>query len=770
LKVNSQNQILIISFIFIVLFSLLFNNTRIDYKDDYKKTQKELAGIIEITNIHKLNIVLKSLRGLNQLDKSKFITLKKSLFIDENQVHLDIKKLHDKSIDQLYHKITGSQNLSKEESFKRYTLLLKRLDQKRFDVADTSYLLFEEDREIYFLMSIAVLSIPDTIENIGKIRGLGVGILSSKEEEEEDKFLLQSNTQVFLNRIDEIKFILSKLSPNDAAALNILIDTIMTDFYDINRIVKNIVKSTSNISPQDYFLQTTKLINNINNLFLASKNILNTKLQQRESSLQYKLYFIRTAYIIVLFLIILATYTNYIKTYKSIQLEKKIKANQDFISKLRDEYANTLSLKQLCELSLNQIINYFKAVNGSLYLFDKDNEKLYLGSTYAIKKNDLEQTLDMHENIISENILEKQLKIIDIEKELDLGNVRINASKLVTIPILEFEKSIGTMQLVFGKKFNDIDLSFLRDVVSLMASYIFKAQKDNESLQYLKVITKNILISKTDLNGDIIDVTDEFCRLSEYSKEELIGQNHRIIKHKETPKETFIALWQTISKGQTWKGEIKNSKKNGDYYWIHTVISPDLDINGNIIGFTSLNTDITDKKKIEQIAITDGLTSLYNRRHFDYLFPKQIEISKRSKDLLAFALIDIDHFKQYNDSYGHQEGDTTLKLVAKCLKNSLKRPDDYTFRLGGEEFGMLYRIQNEEDGLTLVEQFRQNVLNLKIKHSGNSASKYVTISAGLFIIDIENIISIDGIYKKTDEALYRAKQNGRNQIKKALIV
>jgi len=536
---NSQKQILIISSIFIVLFSLLFNNTRLDYKDGYKTTEMELAGIIEITNIHKLNIVLKSLRGLNQLDESKLMSLKKNLFIDENQVLIDIEKLHDKSIEQLYHKISDSQNLSKEESYKHYTSLLKLLDQKRFDMADTSYLLFEADRETYFLMNIAVLNIPDTIENIGKIRALGVGILSSKKEEE-DKFLLQTNIQVFLNRIDEIKFILSKLSPDNAVRLNILIDAIMTDFYDINQIVNHIVKNTSKITPQDYFLKNTKLINNINNLFLASKNILNAKLQQREDNLQNKLYFINTMYIVVLLLIIIATYKTYSKTYKMIQLEKQKKANRNFISVLRDEYTKDLSLKQICEHSLNHIINYFTAINGSLYLFDKDNEKLYLGSTYGIKKNTLEQTLDLHENIISENILEKQLKIMELEKELDLGNIKIKAAKLVTIPILEFEKSIGTVQLVFDKKFNKVDLSFLQDVVSLMASYIFKAQKDNESLQYLKLITKNVLISKTDLDGNIIDVTEELCRLSEYSREELIDQNHRIIQHEDTNKKQIV--------------------------------------------------------------------------------------------------------------------------------------------------------------------------------------------------------------------------------------
>jgi len=227
-----------------------------------------------------------------------------------------------------------------------------------------------------------------------------------------------------------------------------------------------------------------------------------------------------------------------------------------------------------------------------------------------------------------------------------------------------------------------------------MGTYINKAQKDEESLKYMKLIDKNVLISKTDLDGNMIEVSDYFCKLSKYSKDELIGENHRILKHEDMENDFFKNLWDTIIEGKIWKGDIKNKTKDGGFYWADTTISPDCDINGNIIGYTVIRNDITDKKLIEEISITDGLTSLYNRRHFDNVFEQQIKQSKRDKNLLAFLIIDIDHFKQYNDTYGHQEGDKTLQLVAKALSETLKRPNDYTFRLGGEEFGLLYHIED----------------------------------------------------------------------------
>ena len=462
--------------------------------------------------------------------------------------------------------------------------------------------------------------------------------------------------------------------------------------------------------------------------------------------------------------VLFAIYVNHRNNAKKDE-ELTKKQNQDiFISKLQDDYIKEETLKQVCDSSLQHIIDQFKAINGSLYLYNEDNEKLYLGATYAIEYNTLEHTLNMHENVISENIAEKKINTRDIVQDINLGNIRTKTTKLVTIPIMEFEKSIGTMQLLFDDKFNDVDMEFLQKVISLMATYINKALHDDESSRYLKLIDKNVLISQTDLDGNIIEISEELCNLSKYTKDELIGRNHNIFRDEEMPLKIYKDMWETITQGITWRGELKNRTKDGEFYWVDSTISPDKDINGNIIGYTAIRTNITDKKKIEEIAITDGLTSLYNRRHFDNIFAQQIKINKRTKSKLAFLIIDIDYFKQYNDTYGHQDGDTALKLVATALKQTLKRPDDYTFRLGGEEFGLLYHITNEDDGESIADLARQNVENLKIEHSANSASKYVTISAGLYIIKSDNNKSDDAIYKMSDEALYVAKQSGRNQI------
>ncbi len=181
----------------------------------------------------------------------------------------------------------------------------------------------------------------------------------------------------------------------------------------------------------------------------------------------------------------------------------------------------------------------------------------------------------------------------------------------------------------------------------------------------------------------------------------------------------------------------------------------------NLIFYNKNNAFI---KQIELLSVTDAMTTLFNRRYFDNIFKKQQRIQQRAKKNLIFIMMDIDHFKQYNDTYGHQAGDDALIAVATSLKDTLRRPDDLVFRLGGEEFGVLCNSMNEKEAYDFAEKLRKNIQNLKIEHKGNSASNFVTISMGLVIIEPDFKCEMNNIYKYTDEALYKAKQNGRNQV------
>jgi len=170
------------------------------------------------------------------------------------------------------------------------------------------------------------------------------------------------------------------------------------------------------------------------------------------------------------------------------------------------------------------------------------------------------------------------------------------------------------------------------------------------------------------------------------------------------------------------------------------------------------------QKMLENTTKTDFLTGLYNRRHFDDYFSKEINTAKRNRKLLAFAMFDIDFFKDYNDTYGHQGGDQTLIRIAELLSGKLHRSSDAVFRIGGEEFCLLYQVKEQQDAIEIVEKIQIAIEKMKIKQNKNDVSKYLTVSGGLLIIRPEDEINDTQAYKMCDDLLYRAKNSGRNQM------
>ena len=170
------------------------------------------------------------------------------------------------------------------------------------------------------------------------------------------------------------------------------------------------------------------------------------------------------------------------------------------------------------------------------------------------------------------------------------------------------------------------------------------------------------------------------------------------------------------------------------------------------------------EKKLQEMSVTDELTSLYNRRYFNEIFPKLINSAKREKENICFAILDIDYFKQYNDNYGHIAGDEVLKTLADAMRRSMQRADDYCFRLGGEEFGVLFKGLSKEEAKIFINNMKQNIEELHIKHEKSQVSQYITASFGLVVKDAESVESENELYKEADKLLYNAKESGRNLV------
>ena len=316
--------------------------------------------------------------------------------------------------------------------------------------------------------------------------------------------------------------------------------------------------------------------------------------------------------------------------------------------------------------------------------------------------------------------------------------------------------------------FANISITLMPDKKTLLYNIadISELKKAESKInQYIELMDQNIISSTTDLDGIITGASSAFCEISGYKEEELIRKKHTIIKNDDMPKEIYDDLWKTINQNQIWKGEIKNRRKDGSSYWVDTTIYPEFDkISGKKVSYTSIRHDITDKKRIEEISIHDELTTLYNRRHFNNVLHDELNRAKRDKRILSFMMMDVDHFKFYNDTYGHQEGDTVLFKISEVLKSFCKRAGDFAFRLGGEEFGIIFSEQTIEESEVFANMVRKAIENLKIEHKQNTISSFVTISIGLLTIYPVEKLTEDEIYKKADDLLYKAKETGRNKV------
>jgi len=167
---------------------------------------------------------------------------------------------------------------------------------------------------------------------------------------------------------------------------------------------------------------------------------------------------------------------------------------------------------------------------------------------------------------------------------------------------------------------------------------------------------------------------------------------------------------------------------------------------------------------LDRLCRLDGLTGIPNRRAFDEQLDREWRRTTRSQEPLAAAMIDIDHFKGYNDTYGHPEGDTCLRQVAGILADALSRGGDFVARYGGEEFICLF-IGVDAKGLELVaEKLRNSVEALQIPHAASSASPWVTISIGAAICSPTPEMSPATLVEAADAELFRAKRAGRNRV------
>jgi diguanylate cyclase (GGDEF)-like protein/PAS domain S-box-containing protein len=292
------------------------------------------------------------------------------------------------------------------------------------------------------------------------------------------------------------------------------------------------------------------------------------------------------------------------------------------------------------------------------------------------------------------------------------------------------------------------------------------ARKKNEaSLRQLSQAVEQCPVSIviTNTAGTIEFVNPAFTQHTGYTFEEAIGQNPRILKTNKNLPETYAQLWQTISSGKVWEGEFYNIKKNGEEFIEHAIISPVLNDNGEITHYMAIKEDISAKKQSEEIiwkqANFDHLTRLPNRRLFLYRLKQALTSTHRDHSSIALLFLDLDCFKEVNDTLGHDQGDVLLVEVARRLLECV-RDTDTVARFGGDEFILLLTSIKLEAG---IDKVTKKVLESLKKPYYFNSHVVTCISASIGVTTCpEDADDINTLLKNADRAMYLAKASGRN--------
>ncbi len=285
-----------------------------------------------------------------------------------------------------------------------------------------------------------------------------------------------------------------------------------------------------------------------------------------------------------------------------------------------------------------------------------------------------------------------------------------------------------------------------------------------ELIEKQYAIDQAVIVAITDLRGTITYANDNFCKISGYSRAELLGQDHRILNSGTHPREFFREMYRCIARGEVWRGELCNKSKNGKLYWVDTVITPQLGIDGKPIAYMAIRVDITARKhaetQISHAATHDALTGLANRAALLECMNEALgRMRERQRGAVTVHILDLDGFKHVNDTLGHAAGDNLLKQLAGRLQSSL-RDTDMVARLGGDEFAIIQSPAADQ---------REAAIELAVKTLELVAEPFqlegqevnVGTSIGIALAP-ENGTDAAELLKKADLALYRVKSEGRN--------
>ena len=431
----------------------------------------------------------------------------------------------------------------------------------------------------------------------------------------------------------------------------------------------------------------------------------------------------------------------------------------------------------LQDILINVVRQFEQLIPGSMcsiMLHDKENKQLRLGAAPSLPTSYI-TTLDRmplrpDTGCINAVINGVRTIAVDIANDPNWGKFRQQAKEMglgacCSEPIFSAGAQVlGAFTVYHHTPFHPApaDLQLLETAAHFLAIAIERKQSEafmRKLSQAVEQSSNAIII--TDLNGTIEYANTTFSTNTGYALHDIIGKKPNLHKSGKTSRATYADMWAHLGRGESWQGEFINRRHNGEERIDLVRVSPVREADGRITHYLAIEEDITNQKnaqaRIESLAHFDVLTGLPNRALLDERAQRALLLAEQDQATLAVMFLDLDHFKNINDTLGHNLGDTLLIELAQRLRAVLRR-DDTLSRLGGDEFVLLLPGANRESAKKIAQELMR-AINEPYRIGSHELNVMASIGIAVYPADG---MDFETLCKNADVAMYRAKQEGRN--------
>ena len=785
---------IIFVFLFPALGMLYFNLALVNDKLEVQEQSNKIQNNIKhIKDIEKLIHSLQKERGLsssfisskkfkNELNKQRDITNQKYKILlssntnsklDDSNYLSNIKKLQIAfaSLELLRENIDSSNAsalLAIEEFNSLNALLLETIK-----VLSQMQLTIKFDNSLSYIYNLLVAK-----EEAGIERALTLFLLSGIENKEKILKMLdrtyvieEMNINEFLNyaKLDEIEVYKKEVRLSVLNKIKKVRDNLENEnLAKIITIEQWWKLSTSRIDALEKVSEyaSGKTFNNANEL----------KNEAYLSEILSVIFLLVTIFMITILLfllrqIVITEQKSIMKIKKQQSVYKLLNSANKFLIKSKTEEKLYQKISELLSTDVNISFNsiYKKNSNDNFDLLYESNDSrtLFINSE------------DLFKQVLLEN---KNIVINDFKIQKDIFNLKLikkyNLKSVILFPIKRFNKIMEILVIFSDEKdFFDKEIEILFDNMILDISHalekIYYERERKIKEEELRIISyafeTNEPMLITDENVKIINANKAFCNVMGYDKEDILGKDPSIFKSKYHEDEFYLDMWNDINKNGSWSGELYNSVKTNQIMPLLTTITAVKDNQGIVKHYLAQYINISEQKDkqklLEYHATHDYLTDLPNRLLLLDRIEHAIEKVVRHKIIGGLIFIDLDNFKEVNDTLGHEIGDKLLIEVSNCLKKCVRKEDTVS-RIGGDEFVILsdYIGTNKDEARTNIISFAQKIklaLNSIKEIAGHKNISTPSIGATIFVDDS---ISVTDIIKQADTAMYEAKKHGKNAV------